>query len=72
MSWWRKKLTEVQNKPYKTRLRILRFTIIATAILIILIWFLTLKFRQPTSSTQSSKFAPLLEGLKKLKDLKPR
>ena len=62
-------LRELQNKPYKTRLKILWLVVGITAILVIAIWIITLKYRATKPSQESSKFQPLIENFNKLKNI---
>ena len=71
MSWLKDKLTALQNRPYESRLKILKVAVAAVAFVLLAIWAVTVKYRsRPESSEQKSKFAPIIESLKNLKDAK--
>lgn len=71
MSWLRRKLTALQNRPYESRIKILKVTVAAVALILLVIWSVTVKYRsRPENSEQKSKFAPIIENLKNLKDAK--
>jgi hypothetical protein len=72
MSWFSQKLHELQNKPYEEKLRILRRTVIVTAILLLGFWALSLRYRQIQSSGFGNVFSPLQEGFKQLKNSFPQ
>lgn len=62
-------LKKLQNKPYEAKIRILWIAIIITAVFLVIIWFLTLKFRK-TANMNQSPFSAIKENLQKLKDVK--
>lgn len=72
MSWLKKQLTSLQNRPYNARLKILKVSVAVVVIVLLVLWVITIKYRSHpiTESEQKSKFAPIIENLKKLKDAK--
>lgn len=71
MEWLRKKITDLRNKPYAVRVRILKIGVIIIGLILILLWFLTLSYREtPESSKPFENFTSIFKNLQKLKDLK--
>lgn len=71
MAWLGKKITELQNKPYEQRLRILRRTVIIAAVLLIGFWIITLQFRSaPTDQHKTSALDSIFQTLGNLKNLR--
>lgn len=62
------KIKSLQNRPYESRLKFLWTAVAITAVAILLIWALTLRYRgRVNHPAGESKFQPLLENIKKLK-----
>ncbi len=73
MDWLRRKITAIQNESYATRLKILRNTVIIIAIILIVVWILTLNHRGNSGNSDPSapgKFQPIWENLKNLYEKK--
>lgn len=71
MTWLQKKITALQNKPYSERLKILRRILIGIAVILLLVWLLTLRYRNLETGNQSSGIGTIWDTFKKLKDLSP-
>ncbi len=71
MSWFSRKISELQQKPYTIKIKILWGTVAGMAIVLLIIWLVTLRYRNLETANTTSKFAPILENLKKLKANKP-
>lgn len=71
MSWLAAKIKTLQEKPYEARVKILKRVIVLSVILIVGVWLLTLRLREGRTPAKPSPFSPLLNNIKKLKDLKP-
>ena len=68
MSWLGKKISELQSKPYQTRLRILWTAAAISAVIILLLWFATLHLRNLAPANDSvSRFGKILKNFKLLK-----
>ena len=67
-------IKNLQTKPYRTRVKLLWLAVIVTLIVILMIWFVSLKFRQSSSSdSQPSKLGDLVHTIKdNFQKLKPR
>lgn len=63
-------LRQLQNKPYKTRLKILWMCVGIAAILILSIWIITLHYRQAPRADGTSRFQPMIDGFNQLKKIK--
>lgn len=59
----------MQGKPYPERIKILKRGVTISVIILLVIWFATLRFRNKTGGLPDA-FAPLMENFKKLKDLR--
>ena len=59
-------IKNLQARPYEEKIRILKIAAIATGILILVIWGLTLKFRT-REHADNSKFDGLIKNLKEFK-----
>lgn len=59
-------IKKLQAKPYEEKIRILKIATVLTAVLILVIWGLTLKFRA-TETGDASKFNQLFENIGELK-----
>lgn len=70
MKWIKQKISALQNRPYAERVKILKISVVIVFFLILLIWFLTLHLRNTPGSDGFSKFAPLLDNIRKFKDIK--
>ncbi|MBI4050699.1 MAG: hypothetical protein HY396_01850 [Candidatus Doudnabacteria bacterium] len=71
MQWFKQKISDLQQKPYSSKVKILWGTVAAIAIILLVIWFITLRYRNLEASNELSKFAPIFENLKKLKNNNP-
>lgn len=72
MFWLRKKITELQNKPYEERIRFLRRAVIGIAIFLIAFWIFSLRYRNIKPDRTGGKFGEIFENLKKLKEIAPQ
>lgn len=73
MEWLRKKITDLQNRPFRTKMKILRRSVIVAALILILFWIATLRFRKAQTDDGSfDKFGEILKNLKKFKFYEPR
>lgn len=71
MPWLKDKLTALQNRPYESRLKILKTAVAIVVVILLIIWGVTLRYRsRPENPEQKSKFAPIIESLKNLKNAK--
>ena len=73
MDWLRRKITEIQSESYATRLKILRSTVIVIAVILIVVWILTLRHRGNQADPDPSapgKFQPIWENLKNIYEKK--
>lgn len=72
MPWFSQKIRELQAKPYEQRVKILTKSVIAAAIILILLWLLALRFKTANFNNETlQKFGEIFKNLKTLKDLKP-
>lgn len=61
---------DLQKKPYAVRVKILRIILVVVAIVVIIIWAVTIRFRNvPQNNT--SKFNKLWQSIKNIKELLP-
>lgn len=68
MGWLRKKITDLQNRPFRTKMKILRWSVIVAALILILFWIATLRFRNlQTGEGAFGKFGEILDNLKQFK-----
>lgn len=68
--WFSRKIAELQQKPYSVRLRILWAAVVLLGILVIAVWFISLKYRQANPSGGRDVFQNLRESFQKLKTIK--
>lgn len=73
MTWLKNKLKNLQARPYAARLKILKIGVALVIIILFIIWAVTIRYRSRGGSPaeQNSKFAPIIESLKKLKEARP-
>src|SRR3989344_415518 len=59
-------LKNLQQKPYKTRVKILWTAVLGAVLVLIIIWGVSVKFRARDHASGTSKFQPFWESVKKL------
>jgi hypothetical protein len=58
-----------QDKPYKTRIKLLWTFVGITIVLVLGIWIITLHYRSMPENQSKQKFAPLIDSFQKLKEI---
>ena len=62
-----KKINELQKKPYKVRLKILWISVIIVGIFTVVIWVITLRFRDFEKSQDSiPQFGKIIQNIKQV------
>jgi len=65
--WLTKKLRGLQERPYKDRLKMMWIAIgVAIAVLLVL-WFVTLRYRNISTAELRAKISPLWNNIKQVK-----
>jgi len=71
MSWLAKQIQKLQNRPYAYRVKFLWAAVGVIGIIILVIWLLTLRYRNTTVNNSRSGFDEIWTNVKKIKDVWP-
>ena len=71
MSWTKDSLKKLQNKPYRTKIKILWTAVGVVAIAVIILWVITINLRDRAQNPNAPIINELRENLDKLRQDNP-
>ncbi|MDP3993400.1 MAG: hypothetical protein U1C57_01835 [Candidatus Doudnabacteria bacterium] len=71
MSWLVRQIQKLQNRPYAYRVRFLWTAVAVVGMIILVVWLLTIRYRNPIANNSRSGFDEIWTNIKKIKDIWP-